>query len=176
MKKTITLLTALAVLFTLTACGKKEADSETTPPSSAENTTVTTAPSTTNSTTAATEPEDIFEEIVLVDNEHVTVKITGVEQDAILGYTLKVFTENKTDMELMLTVEDVSVNGYMCDPFWAETVAGGKKSNTSIFWLESSFEENGIEAVEEITFTLRAYDNNDWLSEDVVNETITVNF
>ena len=74
----------------------------------------------------------------------------------------------------MFTVESVSVNGFMCDPFWAESVAAGKKSNTSISWFASDFEDNGIQEVEEITFTLRVYDSNDFLAEDVFRDTITI--
>lgn len=182
MKKILTFMTAAALLFTLAACGNKE--SETQAPSSSTTqstspTTQTTAPSSQSTapenTTAPTDAEEKFEEIVLVDNEDVTIKITGVEHDSIWGYSLKVFLENKTDLELMFTVQNVSVNGFMCDPFWAMSVDAGKKSNTTISWLDSALEENGIEKVEEITFTLRAYNNADWLAEDVFNQTFTVN-
>lgn len=170
MKKLLTLLAAAALFLTLTACGKEDTSQETAP-SPSEQTTSTTQPT----TTAPSQPEAKFEEIVLVDNQEVTFKITNVTNDPIWGYTLKVFMENKTDLDLMFTVENVSINGYMCDPFWATSVSAGKKANQSISWLESTLKENGIEAVEEITFTLRAYDNNDWLAEDVFSETFTVN-
>lgn len=176
MKKIIAIFITIMTLLSLTACGKKETEIQATTPSTSQ-TTQSTAPSTTQTTapsTAPTEAEKAFEEIVLVDNESVTVKITGIENDPIWGYTLKAFVENKTDKELMFTVQNVSVNGFMCDPYWAVSVDAGKKSNTSISWLESDLEENGIENVEEITFTLRAYDSNDWLAEDIVKETFTV--
>ncbi len=182
MKKIFTLLTAFAVLLSLTACGSKKAQTQTTAatqPSSTESTSTTAAtqPSTTESTSPTeTEPEETFEEIVLVDDEKITLKITDVTQDPIWGYTWNVFVENKTEQELMFTVQNVSVNGFMCDPFWATAVDAGKKSNSTVSWLDSTLEENGIEKVEEITFTLRVYDSNDWLAEDVVNETFTVNF
>ena len=104
-----------------------------------------------------------------------TFTITGIEEDALMGYTLKVFLENKTEKELMFTLEDTSVNGFMCDPFWAETVAAGKKSNTTISWFETDFQDNGIETVEDITFTLRVYDNDDWMADDILKEVFTVN-
>lgn len=95
-------------------------------------------------------------------------------EDSIWGYTLKVFLENKTDKNLMFSADDVSVNGFMCDPFWACTVAPGKKANEKITFSEKSFQENGIEAVEEITFTLHIYDSNDFSAESVLKETFTV--
>ena len=177
MKKTISLALAALLSLSMAACGSS--DSVTTPPTTEAVSQATTAP-TTPATEAATEETTeatiaAFESIVLVDNEDITFSITGIEEDGLIGYTLKVFLENKTDKELMFTLEDTSVNGFMCDPFWAETVVAGKKSNTTISWFESDFQENDIESVEDITFTLRIYDNDDWMADDILKEVFTVN-
>ena len=166
-QKTILFFTAIALLFCLAACT----------PASETGTSGTpgtiTSPSTVPSTApSATKPQ--FKEILLADTQNVQVKITAAETNSFFGYSLKVYLENKTDKELIFTVDDVSVNGFMCDPFWAESVAAGKKSNTSISWFASDFEDNGIQEVEEITFTLRVYDSNDFLAEDVFRDTITI--
>lgn len=132
------------------------------------------------STPAATVPptsqpaENTFEEIVLADNDDILFKITGVENDPIWGYSLNVYIENRTEAELMFSIDDVSVNGFMCDPFWADSVTAGKKSNSSISWFESNFAENGITDVEEIVFTLRVYDCNDFTADDVLLQTFTI--
>ena len=105
---------------------------------------------------------------------HSTVIIKGYDEDALLGYGVNVFLENKTDKELMFSVSEVSVNGYMCDPFWATTVSAGKKANEQITFFKSDLEANGIDDVEEITFTLNIYDNADWLAEYLVKESFTV--
>ena len=114
-------------------------------------------------------------ELTLVDDENCTVIIKGYDEDALLGYGVNVFLENKTDKELMFSVGEVSVNGYMCDPFWAQVVSAGKKANEQIIFFESDLVANGIENVTEITFTLNVYDNGDWLSEYLVKEVFTVN-
>lgn len=173
MKKMIALIGAAALAVSMAACSASS-DGETAAPSTDSTTQSTTQATTEATTSPTTEPVEKFEEIVLVDNEQIVVKIIGVEDDPIWGYTLKVYLENKTDKELMFSVNDVSVNGFMCDPFWAETVAAGKRSNTSISWLVSDFEDNGIETVEDISFTLHVYDSNDWMADDIFNETITV--
>ena len=129
---------------------------------------------TTQATTEAPAAAE-FEKITLVDNDDITFTITGIDENGLMGYTLKVFLENRTDKDLMFAMDDTSVNGFMCDPFWAETVAAGKKSNTTVSWFETDFEENGIETVEEIVFTLRVYDSNDFLADDILNDTFTVN-
>ena len=166
-KKLITLLSVPVMVLSLAACGKDAAP-------------VTTVPSTQLVETMpepaipeTTVPE--FTPIVLAEDENCTVIITGIEEDSLFGYALNVFLENKTETELMYTVDNVSVNGYMCDPFWATTVAPGKKANTQITFMDSDFEINGITEVQEITLTLQVYDNNDWMAPYLVEALFTIN-
>lgn len=177
-KRILAMSAALVLALSMAACGK--AESETTIPSGSSEPTATTQPSQTTKpeettipeTTGATEPE--ANEIMLVDNENCTVKVTGIDPDGLLGYGVKVFLENKTDKNLMFSVKDVSVNGFMIDPFWASTVAAGKMANETITFLESDFKENGIDAVTEITLTLNVYDSDDFTADYLVEETFTV--
>lgn len=168
MKKIITLTAAAALAITMAACSTS-ADSESSIPTTQSTTGTTTTPSTIPPTT-----EPAFQEIVLVEDDKATVKIIGIEENDLWGFTLNVFIENKTDKELMFTVEKVSVNGFMCDPFWAATVDSGMKANEKISFSKNDFEKNEIEVVETITLTLRAYDNDNWLADDIINETITI--
>lgn len=115
-----------------------------------------------------------FPETTIVDDENCTVKVTAIEADSMWGYTMKVFLENKTDLNLMYTVDYVSVNDYMCDPFWATTVTPGMKANEEISFSEDSFEEIGITDVTDITFQLRVYDSDNWDTEDLVKDTFTI--
>lgn len=111
---------------------------------------------------------------VIPDNEFCTFKINSIETDNMWGYTLKACLENKTDLELMFSLSNVSVNGFMCDPLWATTVTSGMKSNEEISFTSESFERNGIVDVTDITFTLSVYDNNDWAAEHLVSEEFTI--
>lgn len=170
-KKCFLILAALALLISV-GCAAAPAATTTTP------TQQTTVPTTESPTTEApTVPETTapaFAEITLVDNETCTVIIKGIDEENLFGYALNVFLENKTDKELMFSLDEVSVNGFMCDPFWASTVSAGKKANEQITFMESDFEANGIETVEEITFKLKVYDSGDWLSGNLVEESFTV--
>ena len=127
----------------------------------------------TNDTTEQNVQETEFKETVFVDDENCTFKITGVDPDSMWGYTLNAHLENKSDKNLMFAVEDVSVNGFMCDPFWATTVQAGKKAKSDISFFEETLAESGIENVEEIEFTLRVYDEEDIFAAELVNETFT---
>ena len=178
-KKFMAMSAALVLTLSMAACGNS--GSETTVPSGSNSPSVTTQPIETTQPTETTQPETsgapeaAFEELVLVDSENCTVKVTGIEEDGLFGYGIQVFLENRTEKNLMFSVSDVSVNGYMIDPFWATTVASGKKANETITFLSDDFEKNGIEAVTDITFTLNVYDNDDILADDLVEETFTIN-
>lgn len=173
-RKILSLILTLTLVMALAACSSSAESEITTDPTKTD--TQATDPS--GAPSEQTQPEKAepeFKELVLVDDKNCTVKITAVDVDSIWGYALNVYLENKTDMELMFTVEDVSVNGFMCDPFWAVSVASEKKANEQIGFSEDDFEKNGIETIDEITFTLRVYDNGDWMADDIVNQTFTVN-
>lgn len=110
---------------------------------------------------------------ILADKNDVSVTLVESKEDSIFGYTLVLYLENNTDKYVMYSVEDVSVNGFMMDPFWATTLHPGKTKYSELFWSETDFEENNIEKVEEITLTLRVYDYDDWLGDGYIEETIT---
>ena len=112
---------------------------------------------------------------VIVDNEYVTATVIGYEEDEIWGYTVNLFLLNKTDKDVMFSVEEASVNGYMADPFFAKTVYSGMCAFASMSWSDTTLEENGITAIEEIEFNLRVYNDDDWFEDDWVNETVTLN-
>lgn len=111
---------------------------------------------------------------IIVDNEYVSVIVTGYEDDAIWGYTANLFLLNKTEQNIIVSVDKASVNGYMADPFFAKSVPAGKCAFTSMSWSNSTLEENGIAAIEEIEFTLRVHDNDNWMADDFVNEIVVL--
>ena len=114
-------------------------------------------------------------DVVLADNEHVSVILIGTEEDPIWGYTLNLYIENKTDRKVMVSVEDVSVNGFMADPLFAREVGAKRSAFTNISWMDSAFEENGIDTVESIEMTMHAYDSENY-GDDYFKDTITLDF
>lgn len=115
-----------------------------------------------------------FPETVLADNEHCVFTVRGIDPDGDFGYTVQVLLENKTDLDLTFSLRRVSVNGWMCDPFFAATVSAGMKANEEVSFLESDLAANGITEVTEITFTLAVYDSTDLLAEYLLEEEFTV--
>lgn len=170
MKKLCIMLMLAAVLVTGAGCrGNVEV---TTPIQTTAPRQEASAPTTKPTQPATTAPA--FEERTLVENESVVMKLTGITEDPIWGYTLKVYLENRTDKNLMFSVEDAAVNGFMCDPFWAAEVRAGMKANEQISFSTGDFEANGIREVTDILFTLHVYDSDDWMAEDYVNQTVEI--
>ena len=119
--------------------------------------------------------ESQSDDTVLIDNDAVTVIATGYDPDNMWGYAINLFIVNKTDTTIMVSAEEASVNGYMLDPFYAASVDAGKCAFSSMSWFESDFEENGITDVEEIEFSLRVDNEEDWTADNYAYEQITLN-
>ncbi len=100
-----------------------------------------------------------FEEpIVLLDNQHIKIIVTGkcdatvIDQDNTLGYTVTI--ENKSDSQYVsLVMKNCSIDGYMLEDscyFDNETVAPGKKSNTHIFLYTDREKTHGLETIADL--------------------------
>ena len=122
--------------------------------------------------------ETLDTDTVLADDDNVSVVVTGYEVDDIWGYCINVYLVNKSDTEVMYSVDEASVNGYMADPYWAKTVKAGKSAFSTIYFDESTLEEIGITdmetEIETIEFELTAYDDEDWSEDPMLEEVITL--
>ncbi len=115
-------------------------------------------------------------DIVLINNEYVTAIVTGFEDDPLWGYTAKLFLVNKTDDMATFNAEDVSVNGFMSEPLFAEFIAAGNCAFSEIGWSRAELNDNKITEVSEIEFKLLVYDEEGWPDgKCYVSEVITLN-
>ena len=120
------------------------------------------------------ERQKTAKEMVVVDNDKCAFVILDTYEDSFWGYTLSVYFENKSaDKSMMFSWDDVSVNGFMIDPFWANSIPAGSKKLSKIGFDESKFADNGIKDVEEIEFELKVYDDDNWSTPDFVKDTFT---
>lgn len=125
-------------------------------------------------THATTEALPKFRATTLVDNRDCLFRIEAIEEDGAGGYTLQAHLENRTDKNLMFSWNEVSVNGYMCDPFWATTVTAGMKAKEQIVFSEAELARSGIRDVTHMEFTLSVYDDEDWAAPRLVEEDFTL--
>lgn len=172
MKRLFVLLLSVMMLLSFAACG----GSDTPAPTDAASATVPTeVPNT--PTEAPTQPSEVpavLPDIIqLVDNENVAVHVTKVEHNDHTGMQLHIQCENKTDRALMFSWDQVSVCGFMYDPFWAEEVAAGKTANSTIYLDTYELEKMGVISVDVITFTLNVIDSENWM-ETLVQEVFTI--
>lgn len=178
MKKVLGLLLCAAILLSLTACGGSDAPA---PTDAATAATVPTAEATVPETVPVTEaPTESavlrvpLENVVLVDTDDVTFTVVKAEHNAHLGMQLHVQCVNKTDRTLMFSWDMVSVCGYMYDPMWATEVAAGKSALSTVDLDTYTLGKMGIDSVDEVTFTLRIYDSENWMDEPFVEDVFTV--
>ncbi len=161
MKRIIALLLAVIMVFALCACGGN--DNENTASDSKAKT----------DTEKDVEEEFEFKPLVLVDNEYCKFTVKSAEESGGM-FVLKVELENKSDVNEMFGVDNAAVNGWLSDPFWAETVAAGMKANSEIEWNMDVLEEYGIKEVSAISFVLSVYDDDDWSVDNFVEEEFAV--
>ena len=110
----------------------------------------------------------LSEEVVLVDNEQMSVKVKEYTEDALWGPSMKLYLENKTDNTMMFSIDGCAVNGYMNDPFWAFEVIGGSKANQEVSWM--GLEED----LRRIDFDLRVTDSEDWMAAPYLEASYTL--
>lgn len=116
-----------------------------------------------NAITYVREPEST--DVVLVDNEYVTIIVRGYEDGILPNGNIKLYYFNKTDQKIMINMEDVTLNGYnlksdQSDLFLYYLWMDGHCSALHTFSLDytsESISEYKITDVEEIKFHLRVY-------------------
>ncbi len=122
------------------------------------------------------------------ENEYIKIAAVSCVQDRLTGFAANLYLENKTALPLNIMVENATLNGHVCDPFFFTQVAPGKQMFTSIYWSPAFMKESGVdklflaqgetdepeEEVEEIQFHLRVYDDTGWSKADFVDEEIVL--
>lgn len=110
---------------------------------------------------------------IIVDDENCTFIIKEIKETS-YSVQLSVFCENKTDKRLMFSLDNVVVNGYMNDPFWATEVAAGKKANQTIEFYADGVTGLSIDQIDELRFDLLVYDSEDWEAPRLVEDSFVV--
>ena len=115
------------------------------------------------------------DDIILVDNSYITVTAIKTGYTSLGGYEISLYIVNKTtDTDISITTEDESINGVIIDPFFSTSVPAGKCKFITMSWSSSALSNNCIETCTDIEMTIRAYDSNNWIAEDFVNQTIHI--
>lgn len=154
MKKLLSLLIALVVVISLSACGDLTGDPADKTPTS---TTSTTSSSSVSSSEAVT-----LSEQVIFDSNDIKVTVTGMDHDNLFGPSVKVMLENNSSEDITVQTRKSSVNGVMADALFSVDVAAGKKANDSITFLSSDLEIAGVTTIKDIEFSLHIFNSDTW--------------
>lgn len=106
---------------------------------------------------------------VLVDDDKISIIVTGYTEDELYGYGVELYLVNKTDKRVSFGVEDTSVNGFMAEPlfvvdgivtasFFTTEFAGNKCSFPTLYWDYETLQKNDIKTVEEIEVNFKVYE------------------
>lgn len=88
------------------------------------------------------------------------IRIVGkaVDENSFWGKAILLYCENTSGKNVGISVDDMSVNGFMMSPFFSTTVYNGKKSIDDITIFSSDLEANGIESIREVELKFHIYD------------------
>ena len=113
---------------------------------------------------------------ILVDTKDIRIIAQGIDKDdSIFGPSLMLYIENNANLNITIQARDVSVNGFMIDSIMSEDISIGNKSITSLTFMNSDLEENGIENIEEIELSFHIY-NYDSYDTYLDTQTVKVEF
>ena len=88
------------------------------------------------------------------------IRIVGktVDENSFWGTAILLYCENSSGRNVCISVEDMSVNGFMMDPAFAANVYDGKKAIQEITLFSSDLEANGITSIEEVELKFNIFD------------------
>lgn len=90
------------------------------------------------------------------------IRIVGktVDENSFWGTAILLYCENTSGRNVGISVDNMSINGFMISPAFSATVYDGKKAIDDITVFLSELEENGIESIEEVELKFHIYDAN----------------
>lgn len=88
------------------------------------------------------------------------IRIVGraVDENSFWGTAILLYCENTSGRNVGISVENMSINGFMMEPLFSATVYDGKMAIDDITVFSSDLEENGIESIEEAELSFHIYD------------------
>jgi hypothetical protein len=118
-----------------------------------------------------TEADDSGEE--LYNDNGIRIVGKTVDENSFWGTAILLYIENNSGKNVGISVDDMSINGFMMSPYFSTTVYDGKKAVDDITIFDSDLEENGIESVEDVELKFHIYDND---SYDTIADSDTITF
>ena len=92
------------------------------------------------------------------------IRIVGktVDENSFWGTAILLYCENTSGKNIGISVDDMSINGFMMSPFFSTTIYDGKKSIDDITIMSSDLEDNGIESIDEVELKFHIYNSDSY--------------
>ena len=117
-----------------------------------------------------TTPNDIGTE--LYNKGGIRIVGKAVDEDSFWGTAILLYCENTSGKNVGISVQEMSINGFMMNPLFSTTIYDGKMSIDDITIFSSDLEKNGVEAIEEVELKFHIY-NADSYSTIANSEAVT---
>lgn len=96
---------------------------------------------------------------VLYESNGIKVMGRYVNEDSFWGAAVLLYLENNTDQNVVVSCENMSINGFMVTPLFHGDVYAGKKAVDEITILSTDLETNGITKIEQIELSFHIYNS-----------------
>lgn len=84
---------------------------------------------------------------------------------------IPIIIENNSDKNIAVFIENSSINRWVCESDLSGNVPAGKKKKSEISFSMEDADISAVSEVEEIEFSIYAYDNNNWFGDKVLPAT-----
>ena len=124
----------------------------------------------TDCVTIKTSAYDSMETVKLDDGHELYnedgLRIVGkyVDENSIWGTAVLLYIENNTGKNIGVQADDMSINGFMVQPFFSATVYDGKMSINDITIMQSDLDNNDIKSVDEIELKFHIFDSSTFMT------------
>ena len=94
------------------------------------------------------------------------LRIVGkyVDENSIWGTAVLLYIENNTGKNIGVQADDMSINGFMVQPFFSATVYDGKMAIKDITIMQSDLDNNDIKSIDEIELKFHIFDNSTYMT------------
>ena len=88
------------------------------------------------------------------------IRIIGktVDENSFWGTAILLYCENNSGKNISISVNEMSINGFMMDPLFSTLIYDGKKAYEDITIFSEDLTANGIETIDEVELRFHIYD------------------
>ena len=148
MKRVLSIMIALAMMFILVACEVPVEEMK--------------EPSQVGTGNNNEKIEVTITEKVLVDEAGVKITAKSVDMGSMFGPEIKLLIVNNSGKNLTFQSRNASVNGYMIETMMSVDVATGKKANDGLTFMRSDLDACGISVIADMEVEFHIFDSDTW--------------